>query len=72
MLKKTILAVLIYLLIGGTLTGLGMADHAKKCGEKVSDVHGYAEATLLWPAIIATGIVLSVMGTELEGACKAK
>lgn len=70
MLKKVILAALVYLLIGGTINGFAIATSAKKCGEKVSDIDGYAESALLWPSLMASAFVLAVMGTELDSTCK--
>lgn len=70
MFKKTILAALVYLLIGGVISGLSLGFAAEECGEKINHVEGYAELTLLWPAAIATGIALSAMGAEVETTCK--
>ncbi|WP_288078612.1 hypothetical protein [Pseudomonas sp.] len=70
MLKKVIFAALVYLLIGGTINGFALATSAEKCGEKVNDIDGYAEAALLWPSLMASAFVLAVMGTELESTCK--
>nr|DAM52203.1 MAG TPA: hypothetical protein [Caudoviricetes sp.] len=69
MLKKVILAALVYLLIGGILNGFAIDESAKKCGGKVNDIEGYAESALLWPSLMATGFVLAVMGTELDSTC---
>lgn len=70
MLKKVIFSALVYLLIGGTINGFALATSAEKCGEKVNDIDGYAEAALLWPSLMASAFVLAVMGTELESTCK--
>lgn len=70
MFKKTILAALAYLLIGGVISGLSLGFAAKECGEKINHVEGYAELTLLWPAALATGMALSAMGAEVETTCK--
>lgn len=70
MFKKVMLSAFAYLIIGGVLAGAAIVSASKRC-EPIGEVRGYAQTVLLWPAAIATALVVVPFDVKFSDTCKS-